>query len=66
MKLLVRLWLSLKLICIQGTYRVFGFTVQFDDAFVMVQNGQYAVELTIEKKGKILFLYRVYANVIKM
>jgi hypothetical protein len=46
---------------------IYGYTFNFKDAFsAMIENGQYAVQVKIEKNKKLLFGYRIYVNVIRV
>jgi hypothetical protein len=50
----------------QGVYFIYGFQLIFGETFTMIQNGQYAVQLNVEKDHKQMFGFRIFVNVIKM
>jgi hypothetical protein len=46
---------------------VYGYEVKFKDVYsTMIQDGQYAIQVNMEKNKKQVFGYRLYANVIRV
>lgn len=50
----------------KGTYMIDGYKFPHHDAFIMLQTGQYAAEISFEKDQKIIFVFRMFFSVVKI